>query len=77
MRAMIEYKGYIGVVDFDPEIDLFHRTVINAQGVITLYGASVTELWEEMQNHLRSTSRFVKNKENRYEKVRYAGAREP
>ena len=20
---MIEYKGYIGVVDFDPEIDLF------------------------------------------------------
>ena len=26
---MIEYKGYIGVVDFDPEIDLFHGTVIN------------------------------------------------
>ena len=24
---MIEYKGYIGVVDFDPEIDLFHGTV--------------------------------------------------
>ena len=43
---MIEYKGYIGVVDFDPEMDLFHGTVINTQDVITFYGASVTELQE-------------------------------
>ena len=49
---MIEYKGYIGVVDFDPEIDLFHGTVINTQDVITFYGASVTELREEMQKSL-------------------------
>ncbi len=26
---MIEYKDYIGAVNFDPEIDLFHGTVIN------------------------------------------------
>ena len=50
--AMIEYKGYIGVVDFDPEIDLFHGTVINTQDVITFYGASVTELRVEMQKSL-------------------------
>ena len=49
---MIKYKGYIGVVDFDPEIDLFHGTVINTQDVITFYGASVTELREEMQKSL-------------------------
>ena len=49
---MIEYKGYIGVVDFDPEIDLFHGTVINTQDVITFYGASVTELRKEMQRSL-------------------------
>ena len=49
---MIEYKGYIGVVDFDPEIDLFHGTVINTQDVITFYGASVNELREEMQKSL-------------------------
>lgn len=41
---MIEYKGYIGVVDFDPEIDIFHGTVINTHDVISFYGASVTEL---------------------------------
>ncbi len=49
---MIEYKGYIGVVDFDPEMDLFHGTVINTQDVITFYGASVAELQEEMQKSL-------------------------
>ena len=49
---MIEYKGYIGVVDFDPEIDLFHGTVINTPDVITFYGASVVELREEMQKSL-------------------------
>ena len=49
---MIEYKGYIGVIDFDPEIDLFHGAVINTQDVITFYGASVTELREEMQKSL-------------------------
>ena len=49
---MIEYKGYIGVVDFDPEIDLFHGTVINTQDVITFYGASVAELREEMRKSL-------------------------
>ena len=49
---MIEYKGYVGVVDFDPEIDLFHGTVINTQDTITFYSASVTELREEMQKSL-------------------------
>ena len=49
---MIEYKGYIGVVDFDPEIDSFHGTVINTQNVIAFYSASVKELREEMQKSL-------------------------
>lgn len=49
---MIEYKGYIGVIDFNPEIDLFHGTVVSIQDVITFYGASVTELREEMQKSL-------------------------
>ena len=51
---MIEYKGYIGVVDFDPEINLFHGTVINTQDVITFYGAFVTELRAEMQKPLEA-----------------------
>ena len=49
---MIAYKGYIEIVAFDPEINLFHGTVINTQDVITFYGASVTELPEETQKSL-------------------------
>lgn len=49
---MFEYKEYIGIVDFDPEIDIFHGTVINTQDIITFYGESVNELREEMQKSL-------------------------
>ena len=57
---MIEYKGYIGVVDFDPEIDLFHGTIINTTDVITFYGASVTELREEMQKSVEGYLEFCR-----------------
>ena len=57
---MIEYKGYIGPVDFDPEIDLFHGTVINTNDVITFYGASVSELREEMQKSIEGYIEFCK-----------------
>ena len=59
---MIEYKGYIGVVDFDPEIDLFHGTVINTNDVISFYGASVNELREEMQKSIEGYLGFCKEK---------------
>ena len=58
--AMIEYKGYIGAVNFDPEIDLFHGTVINTNDVITFYGASVSELREEMQKSIEEYIEFCK-----------------
>ncbi len=45
---MMEYQGYIGVVEFDPEIDAFHGTVVNTNDVITFYGKSVAELRKEM-----------------------------
>lgn len=57
---MIEYKGYIGAVNFDSEIDLFHGTVINTNDVITFYGASVAELREEMQKSIEGYIEFCK-----------------
>ena len=55
---MTEHNGYIGIIDFDPEIDLFHGTVINTHDVITFYGASVTELRSEMQKSLEVYFKF-------------------
>ena len=57
---MIEYKDYLGVIDFDPEIDSFHGTVINTNDVITFYGSSVTELREEMQKSIEVYLEFCR-----------------
>ena len=55
---MIEYKGYLGDVAFDPELDAFHGTVININDVITFYGSSVAELREEMQKSIEEYFAF-------------------
>lgn len=57
---MIEYKGYIGVVEFDPEIDSFHGTVVNTNDIITFYGSSVAELREEMQKSVEEYLEFCR-----------------
>ena len=57
---MIEYKGYIGVVEFDPEIDSFHGTVINTNDVITFYGWSVAELRQEMGKSVEAYLEFCR-----------------
>lgn len=41
---MMEYKGYIGKVEFDDEALLFHGEVVNTRDVITFQGESVSEL---------------------------------
>jgi len=41
---MMEYKGYLGVVEFDDEADIFHGEVVNTRDVITFQGKSVKDL---------------------------------
>lgn len=41
---MMEYKGYIGIVEFDSEAKLFHGDVINTRDVITFQGTTVDEI---------------------------------
>jgi predicted HicB family RNase H-like nuclease len=35
---MIEYKGYTGVIEFDPSTDAFHGRVVGLQDVVTFEG---------------------------------------
>ena len=70
---MIEYKGYIGAVNFDPEIDLFHGTVVNTNDVITFYGESIGELREEMQKSIEGYIEFCKEQEKIPEKPSQMG----
>lgn len=41
---MMEYKGYVGQVEFDDEANIFHGEVINLRDVVTFQGSSVLEL---------------------------------
>ena len=44
---MMNYKGYIGSVEYDDENRVFSGTVINTRTVITFHGSSVDELEKE------------------------------
>ena len=41
---MMEYKGYVGVVEYDDKAKIFHGEVINTRDVITFQGKSVDEI---------------------------------
>ncbi|MEX2607485.1 MAG: type II toxin-antitoxin system HicB family antitoxin [Kiritimatiellia bacterium] len=40
----MEYKGYVGQVEFDDDANIFHGEVINLRDVVTFQGSSVQEL---------------------------------
>jgi len=42
--GMMEYKGYIGIVEYDAQAKLFHGDVVNNRDVITFQGTNVTEI---------------------------------
>lgn len=41
---MMQYKGYVGRVEFDDKAEIFHGEVANTRDVITFQGKSVDEL---------------------------------
>jgi predicted HicB family RNase H-like nuclease len=49
---MIEYKGYQGVFEFDPSLDVFHGRVAGLQDVVTFQGRSLDELRLEMEESI-------------------------
>ena len=46
---MMNYKGYIGKVEYDDENRVFSGTVINVKTVITFYGSTVDEIENEFK----------------------------
>jgi len=49
----MQFKGYIGVVDFDAESRIFHGEVINTRDVITFQGRSVEEIEKAFRDSVR------------------------
>ena len=56
---MMDYKGYIGKVEFDDEAVVFHGEVINTADVITFQGKSVAELKKAFRESIDDYLRFA------------------
>ena len=41
---MMEYKGYLGTVEYDSQAKIFHGDIINTRDVITFQGTTVKEI---------------------------------
>jgi predicted HicB family RNase H-like nuclease len=54
----MEYKGYVGQIEFDDEAGLFHGEVINTRDVITFQGASVAELRKALRGSINDYLAF-------------------
>src|SRR5262249_7956623 len=55
---MMEYKGYIGKVEYDDEAGIFHGEVINVRNVITFQGESVQELRQTFKDSIEDYLEF-------------------
>jgi predicted HicB family RNase H-like nuclease len=55
---MMEYKGYIGHVEFDDEAGFFHGDVINTRDVITFQGTTVDELRRALKDSVECYLEF-------------------
>ena len=55
---MFSYKGYIGKIDYDDEVGIFHGEVINTRDVITFQGESVEELKRSLKDSVEDYLQF-------------------
>ena len=69
---MMTYKGYIGVVDFDEEAEIFHGEVINLRDVVTFQGETVDELRKAFHDSVEDYLQFCAERGEEPEKP-YAG----
>ena len=65
---MMEYKGYIGVVEFDDEASIFHGDVVNTRDVITFQGKSVAEITKAFRESVDDYLQFCKERGEESEK---------
>jgi len=57
---MMEYKGYIGIVEFDSDAKLFHGDIVNTRDVITFQGTTVEEIEREFHNSIDEYIKWCK-----------------
>lgn len=59
---MMEYKGYIGKVEFDDEAGIFHGEVLGTRDVITFQGETAAELKTAFRESIDDYLAFCKQR---------------
>ncbi len=68
----MEYRGYIGKVEYDEDAEVFHGEVINLRDVITYEGMTVDELKKAFEESIDDYLDFCKQRNEEAEKP-YSG----
>ena len=69
---MMDYKGYIGNVNFDDEANIFHGEVINLRDIVTFQGETVKQLRKAFRDSVDDYLEFCKERGESPEKP-YSG----
>jgi predicted HicB family RNase H-like nuclease len=65
---MMEYKGYVGQVEYDDEAGVFHGEIVNTRDVITFQGATVAELKKAFRDSVEDYLAFCSERGEEPEK---------
>jgi predicted HicB family RNase H-like nuclease len=65
---MMEYKGYVGRVEYDDKAGIFHGEVINTRDVITFQGATVADLKKAFRDSVEDYLAFCSERGEEPEK---------
>ncbi len=64
----MEYKGFIGTVEFDDEAETFHGEVINLKDIITFQSDSVEGLKKEFRESIDDYLEFCRERNEEAER---------
>ena len=59
---MLEYKGYIGKVEFDEKTGIYHGEVVNITDVVTFQADSIEEVKEEFEESIDDYLEFCQER---------------
>ena len=61
---MIEYKGYIGIYEFDEEDNLFRGRVLDIDDLVTFQGSSIKGVFEAFEDAVNEYISWCKQYRN-------------
>jgi predicted HicB family RNase H-like nuclease len=62
MAISMEYKGYVGLVEFDEDENMLHGRVVNTRDVVTFVGRTVKEVGLALRDSIEEYLAFCRER---------------